>query len=96
MKKIALIIPVIVICLSARSQNNNLIKPGCIIERPKVIYNRKTRKFVMWFHHELKGQGYRWTPENLADSRHIWLPVEWENEIPVLKWYPAWNINEMK
>ncbi|KKX48605.1 glycosyl hydrolase family 43 [Sphingobacterium sp. IITKGP-BTPF85] len=31
---------------------------GCIIERPKVIYNKRTKKFVMWFHLELKGQGY--------------------------------------
>ena len=30
----------------------------CVIERPKVIYNALTRRFVMWFHLELKGQGY--------------------------------------
>lgn len=34
------------------------ITKGCILERPKVIYNTKTKKFVMWFHLELKGQGY--------------------------------------
>lgn len=34
------------------------IVQGCIMERPKVIYNSKTKKFVMWFHLELKGQGY--------------------------------------
>lgn len=34
------------------------LEKGCIIERPKVIYNAKTGKFVMWFHLELKGQGY--------------------------------------
>lgn len=31
---------------------------GCIIERPKVIYNERTKKYVMWFHLELKGKGY--------------------------------------
>ena len=31
---------------------------GCVMERPKVIYNAKTGKFVMWFHLELKGRGY--------------------------------------
>lgn len=31
---------------------------GCVIERPKVIFNKKTGKFVMWFHLELKGKGY--------------------------------------
>ena len=34
------------------------ITKGCILERPKVIYNRTTNKFVMWFHLEYKGQGY--------------------------------------
>lgn len=34
------------------------IEKGCIMERPKVIYNEKTGKFVMWLHLELKGQGY--------------------------------------
>ena len=34
------------------------IQKGCIIERPKVVYNARTKQFVMWFHLELKGQGY--------------------------------------
>ena len=34
------------------------IETGSIIERPKVIYNKKTGKFVMYFHLELKGKGY--------------------------------------
>jgi len=33
---------------------------GCIIERPKVIYNALTKKFVMWFHFEPKdGDRYK-------------------------------------
>ena len=35
-----------------------IVEKGSTIERPKVIYNPKTGKYVMWFHHELKGQGY--------------------------------------
>jgi hypothetical protein len=31
---------------------------GCVIERPKVIYNARTKKFVMYFHLELRGKGY--------------------------------------
>lgn len=31
---------------------------GCIIERPKVIFNAAARRFVMWFHLEPPGQGY--------------------------------------
>lgn len=34
------------------------LEKDCTMERPKVIYNPRTRKFVMWFHLELKGQGY--------------------------------------
>ena len=34
------------------------IARGCILERPKVIFNRRTGKFVMWFHLEPKGAGY--------------------------------------
>ena len=41
---------------------------GCIIERPKVLYNQKTRKFVMWFHLELKGQGYAAARYGVATS----------------------------
>lgn len=34
------------------------ITKECVLERPKVIHNAKTGKFVMWFHLELKGKGY--------------------------------------
>jgi hypothetical protein len=40
--------------------------------------------------------GDRWIPDNLADSRHIWLPIEWENGNPVIRWYPNWNLNTLK
>lgn len=35
------------------------IVKGCLIERPKVIYNAETGKYVMWFHLELIGTGYK-------------------------------------
>ncbi|MFT3789369.1 MAG: glycoside hydrolase family 43 protein [Tepidisphaeraceae bacterium] len=34
------------------------IARGGNIERPKVIYNARTKQFVMWFHLELKGSRY--------------------------------------
>ncbi len=47
------------IVLPVKSEGSgHKIESGCIIERPKVIYNEKTNKFVMYFHLELKGQGY--------------------------------------
>lgn len=46
------------ISLAVSNNVGSDIEKGCIMERPKVIYNAKTGKFVMWFHLELKGQGY--------------------------------------
>lgn len=34
------------------------LERGGIIERPKVVFCSTTGKYVMWFHHELKGRGY--------------------------------------
>lgn len=44
------------------------IAKGCVLERPKVIYNTKTHKYVMWFHLELKGKGYLAARSGLAVS----------------------------
>jgi hypothetical protein len=35
------------------------IADGAVIERPKVLYNAGTRRYVMWFHLERAGQGYK-------------------------------------
>lgn len=44
------------------------IVKGCVMERPKVLYNEKTHLFVMWFHLELKGQGYKAARVGVATS----------------------------
>ncbi len=46
------------IVMQVSDEPGAVIERGSTIERPKVIYNPKTGKYVMWFHHELKGQGY--------------------------------------
>lgn len=46
------------IVMQVSDEPDAIIERGSTIERPKVIYNPKTRKYVMWFHHELKGKGY--------------------------------------
>jgi len=46
------------IALSVSDESGHDIERGCIMERPKVVYNTKTKKFVMLFHLELKGRGY--------------------------------------
>ena len=46
------------VALSVSDQKGSDIERGCVLERPKVIYNKVTKKFCMWFHLELKGKGY--------------------------------------
>lgn len=46
------------VALAVTDEKGSDIERGCILERPKVVYNKKTGKYVMWFHLELKGQGY--------------------------------------
>ena len=53
------------------------IERGCILERPKVIFNEKTQKFVMWFHLELKGQGYKAARTAVAVSEKITGPYQY-------------------
>jgi hypothetical protein len=45
------------------------IVKGCVIERPKVLYNAQTRTYVMWFHLELKGKGYAAARAGVATSK---------------------------
>jgi len=59
------------LALKVINDTASILNPGCVIERPKVIYNKKTGKFVMWFHHELKGQGYKAALTGVAVSNNI-------------------------
>jgi beta-xylosidase len=46
------------IALAVSENEGEEIQRGCVIERPKVIFNESTGKFVLWFHLELRGRGY--------------------------------------
>ena len=65
------------LALRVISDSATLLQPGCVIERPKVIYNKKTGKFVMWFHHELKGQDYKAALTGVAVSDNITGPYKY-------------------
>jgi Glycosyl hydrolases family 43 len=65
------------IALSMQNDTNSLLVKGSVVERPKVIYNKKTKTFVMWFHHELKGQGYKAALTGLAISEKITGPYQY-------------------
>lgn len=59
------------IALQVSQNTSSDIAKGCILERPKVVYNAKTKKFVMWFHLELLGQGYNAARAGVATSDKI-------------------------
>lgn len=65
------------IALKVTDDTTSLIRIGCVIERPKVIYNKKTKKFVMWFHHELRGKGYSAAMTGVAVSDKATGPYTW-------------------
>ena len=56
------------VALAVEDNDSSDIARGCILERPKVVYNAKTGKFVMWFHLELKGKGYEAARSGVAVS----------------------------
>ena len=79
------------IALSVSKDATSLIVEGCIIERPKVIYNAKNKQFVMWFHHELKGKGYDAAMTGVAVSDKITGPYSYIKSVNPNSGY--WPIN---
>lgn len=56
------------VALAVSEEAGHDIERGCIMERPKVVRNPKTGKFVMLFHLELKGKGYAAARVGFAES----------------------------
>ena len=67
------------LALSQSPDTTSDISIGCVMERPKVIYNAKTKKYVMWFHLELRGQGYRAARAGVAVSDKVNGPYQFIN-----------------
>jgi beta-xylosidase len=53
------------------------ITKGCVLERPKVIFNKKSGKYVMWFHLELKDRGYEAARCGVAVSEKVTGPYKY-------------------
>jgi hypothetical protein len=73
------------------NDSTSKLQPGCILERPKVIYNNLTKKYVMWFHHELKNEGYNAALTGLAIADKPTGPFVYVKSIRPNKNY--WPIN---
>ncbi|SDD82977.1 beta-galactosidase [Pricia antarctica] len=63
--------------LAVKENTTSLLRKKSVIERPKVIYNDKIEKFVMWFHHELKGQGYNAAMTGMAVADKVTIPYKY-------------------
>jgi hypothetical protein len=35
----------------------------------------------------------RWRPKNPIDGRYVWLPVEFDGDIPRLRWHDEWDLS---
>jgi hypothetical protein len=85
------------IALTVSDDTSSLIVRECIIERPKVIYNAKTKQFVMWFHHELKGMGYKAAMTGVAVSDKVAGPYTYLRSVnPNSKQWPINYADSLK
>lgn len=69
------------IALPVSTDPESDIAEGCVIERPKVIYCRRTGRFVMWFHLELKDRGYSAARSGVAVSDTPVGPYRFEHSV---------------
>ncbi len=82
------------VALSVEDDPESEITRGCVLERPKVIYNKKTGKFVMWFHLELKGRGYSAARAAVAVSDNVTGPYKYLGSGRVNPGVLAQNVSE--
>jgi hypothetical protein len=64
------------VALAVSDDPKSPIMRGCILERPKVIFNARTKKFVMWFHLEPKDAGYSGALSGVAVADNVTGPYQ--------------------
>ncbi len=79
------------IALKVSGDPESPIADGCILERPKVIHNQKTGKFVMWFHLEPKGRGYGGAMTGVAEADKVTGPYVFARAVRPLA--GVWPVN---
>lgn len=65
--------------LMRSEETNSDFRRGCTVERPKVLHNPKTGKYVMWLHLELAGRGYNAARAAVAVSDTVTGPYQYVN-----------------
>jgi hypothetical protein len=36
-----------------------------------------------------------WRPSDAIDGRYVWLPIEWEDGKPILRWRDSWKLSDL-
>jgi hypothetical protein len=83
------------IALSVLDDPAHSITKGCILERPKVVYNRKNNNYVMWFHLEPKGAGYAGALSGIAISDKLTGPYRFLKAMRPNAGYWPLNVQEI-
>jgi hypothetical protein len=82
------------IALAVSADPGAEIADGCVIERPKVLRNPRTGKYVMWFHLELLHQGYRAARAGVAVADSVTGPYRYVGSLrPCAGFWPM-NVGE--
>jgi beta-galactosidase len=69
------------VALAQQRDTASEITIGSVMERPKVIFNKGTGKYVMWFHLELKGKGYSAARAGVATSDKPEGPFQYKGSV---------------
>jgi len=63
--------------LTRLEDTNSVLARGCVVERPKVLRHPRSGQYVMWFHLELRGQGYNAARAGVAVSDTVTGPYRY-------------------
>jgi hypothetical protein len=56
------------VALHVEDPASSLMTRGCKIERPKVIYNQRHQQYILYWHHDINGQGHKNALVGIAKS----------------------------
>ena len=80
---------------AVKEDPNHDLHPSKVLERPKVIYNKKNDQYVMWFHLEPRGAGYSGALSGVAVSKNVVGPYSFVNAFrPNAGFWPV-NVQEL-
>lgn len=65
------------VVLAPLAEAGHPMEAGCVMERPKLVRSPETGKYLIWFHLELKGQGYGAALVGVAQSDSITGPYQY-------------------